>query len=356
VNPKSNQVSLFIFLILIFGTSCGVQVVASSTSELDTTALLLLDKYAENQDKLLSFMAKYEETMEQDYLNKTGPDSDINGNYNSYSISECRYDGNRASIRQTGWGNIDRSSRSLPKEKAEYFSRLYNGKIEIQYNTATINGIKKYASQINPKPAADSGQKLVRFSHTGLFMGYMEEGDSEERVDATLRKAKSLKVREKPELINGSSCLVIEGVTHKGKYTLWLDPDHGYNIAKVVIERSPGDFYISKTSPLRTGWKIDYSIQDVRFEKINENWVPLELTTKYNQINPNGYRKYRLHIKRTAITFNPDFTNAFVPDDIPDGSTLIVLQGASKIPFGTNYTWKNGKPCDKKWNPLDFSE
>jgi hypothetical protein len=210
---------------------------------------------------------------------------------------------------------------------------------------------------------------MIAFLPTGLFMGYLEEADNEERVDATLRKAKSLKVREKPELINGSLCSVIEGVTPKGKYTIWIDPAHGYNIAKSFIERGPGDVYrligtpfCPSTTPIQAGYRVESSIQDVRFEKINGTWVPMELTTKCNQSHiqtrqyPKGYLKRILHITRTAITFNPDFSNMFVPDDIPDGSSLMVLKGSSKVPEGYNYTWKNGKPCDKNGNILNFDK
>lgn len=348
---------LLSIIILLNCSPCGAAVSNTQIFSQNTTALSLLDKYAENQNNLLSFIMKYEETMEQDLLNRIGQSSDINGKYKQYETGECRFNGNRFNIRRIRWGNIERSAQVyIPKENAKYFSELYDGKIRIQSNTALINGIKKHPSQIYPKPSSNLGWQLVRFYHSGLFMGYMEQGDCTERIDAILRNAKSLTVRKKPELVNDSFCSVIEGITSKGKYTVWLDPDHGYNLTKVIVERKPGDFYISKTTPLPTGTKVDYSIEDIRFKQIQGIWVPIELTAKYNQINPNGYRKYLLHIKRTTLTFDPDFSfrQSFVPDDIPDGSSLTVLSGSSTVPFSTDYTWKNGKPCDKNGNLLDF--
>lgn len=347
---RTNLVGSIIAITFIVAVCSNAQIATSSAPIRDTTALLLLDKYAETQDKLLKYIVRYEQTMEQDYGDK---------NLKQYEIGECRFDGSRCNLRQTQWGNIDRSLEEyIPKEKAWYSSWLYDGKMSIKAGTVVTNGVRKLQTLIVPKPAKDSGRDIVTFLSTGLFMGYLEEGDNDERVDATLRKASSLKLREKSELINGSLCPVIEGITPKGKYTLWLDPEHGYNIAKSFIERGPGDVYRINQSPLRPGYRITSSIHDVRFEQINGIWVPMELTIHYNQTHevPKGYWEYRLHFKRTAITFNPDFANAFVPDDIPDGSTLLVQNSTTHVLMGGNYTWKNGKPCDKKGNPLDFSE
>ncbi|MFB3895758.1 MAG: hypothetical protein ACE14V_05590 [bacterium] len=347
---KLNLASSIITLTFIFAACGSAQNAASTAPIRDTTALLLLDKYAETQDKLLSYIVKYEQTMEQDYSGQI---------VKQYELGECRFDGTRCNFRQTQWGNISRSKGDIiPKEKAWYSSWLYDGKLSIKAGTTVVNGVRKLQTLIVPKPAKNTGRDMVTFLSTGLFMGYLEEGDNEERVDVTLRKAQSLTLHEKPELINGSLCLVIEGVTSKGKYTLWLDPNHGYNIAKSVIDRGPGNAYRANQSPLRAGYRITTSIHDVRFEQINGIWVPMELTMNYNQTHevPKGYWKYQIHFKRMTITFNPDFTSAFIPDDIPNGCTLLVQNNTAHVLMGGNYTWKNGKPCDKKGNLLDFSE
>ncbi|MFB3895757.1 MAG: hypothetical protein ACE14V_05585 [bacterium] len=320
------------------------------TTALDTAALALLDNYAKNQDTLASYIVNYEEDIEIERFGTAGPNKGFHDKQARHEKSECRYDGKRYCIRQLQWGSLI----NVPKEQPMYYSILYDGKLYVQSNSAIVKGVKKQPSCINPHPN-QALQQMVQFLNTGLLMGYME-GDSDQRIDTILRQAKSLKLRQKQELINGSPCYVIEGITRKGKYTIWFDPEHGYNLARVVIERREGDFYLPDRPSLEKGDRLDFILQDIRFERIANRWVPMEVTAKQHWESLIGKSNKTYHHKRTQINLNPDFTNAFIPNDIPDGNTIWVVNSTAHVPAGSNYTWKNGKPCDKQGTPLDFSE
>ncbi|MFB3897731.1 MAG: hypothetical protein ACE14V_15680 [bacterium] len=351
---KLNLASSIITITFIFAACSNAQNAAAAAPIRDTTALMLLDKYAETQDKLVSFKVRYEETCDREYLNTYGDNARYSGKYKTYISSECTYDKNRFKLREHSWGNINSTPDVfVPKEKAGYLNVMYDGNLWLQYFADAKNIINKHSSYISPHPRLIN-LRYIQTRPIGLLMGYME-GDFEERIDSILRNASSLKLREKPELINGALCYVIEGITRKGKYTVWLDPEHGYHIAQAMMQRGTGDIYYYDQPALTAKTRVESSIRDIRFEKINGIWVPMELTAKYSQIFFTGSLKYTIHHKNTELILNPDLTNAFVPDPIPDGTNLAVTESTRKVPKGS-YIWKNGKPCDKQGNPLDFSE
>ena len=157
-----------------------------------------------------------------------------------------------------------------------------------------------------------------------------------ERIDSILSKADSLSSREKTESIAGCECYVIDAATKRGGYTVWIDPNHGYNIAKVQVQRKTGDL-IGDGQYQKTD--MSFSLENVRFEEINDVWVPMQADMQ--QIENDGAKTTKWHHKRTQIILNPDFQalKAFVPDDIPDG-TKVLFPGE----YGTEYKWQNGAP------------
>ena len=58
-----------------------------------------------------------------------------------------------------------------------------------------------------------------------------------------------------------------------GKYTFWIDPAHGYNIAKGTTVQREGD--IIAGHKLQGERKSSYEV--VRFEKIGDVWLPMEI-------------------------------------------------------------------------------
>ena len=221
---------------------CSAETERSRPKPPHPTALELLDKYAETQDKLQSFIVKFERSRYQassslhGQLPRLGP-SEPTG------FNEFRFDGKRRKWLFCMWGHVGMSPEFTPKDRAKYGSRLWDGETFFQYG-----GQEKHASfpfgsitQItNFKDNIEEGRKTfchARFKLRGYFYGDYE------RVDSILRHADSISVRDNTQSIGASDCYVIDAVTKHGKYKLWIDPEHGYNIAKAISRKTRGDLW-----------------------------------------------------------------------------------------------------------------
>jgi hypothetical protein len=184
----------------------------------------------------------------------------------------------------------------------------------------------------------------------GIFWGDME------RIDSILKKSSKIGILPDMEKVNGSDCYVIESVTPHGEYKIWIDPEHGYNIAKAETHKtnndilyngvtkheyadmSPGRGYKGKRPKSRDA--VHFYMDNVSFRKVNDVWLPMEAA--YRIIVDYNDRKatYKKHHERTYVKLKPDFEaiKAFIPK-IPEGSTVILDWSP-----GIRYTWQNGKP------------
>ncbi|MBN2591361.1 MAG: hypothetical protein JXA96_15965 [Sedimentisphaerales bacterium] len=176
-----------------------------------------------------------------------------------------------------------------------------------------------------------------------------------------LTESETITLRETTETINDSKCFVIDAVTSHGKFSIWIDPEHGYNIAKAEVRKTENDIYYGKplkdaypqTRPegLPNSWdwerlpplvSYSFNINNVKFDKINNIWVPMEGQWEYIEEDENGkIKKANFSYKAQAIDLNPDFKtiSAFIPD-IPEGTSINIPGGKS------TYTWKGGKIVD----------
>lgn len=92
-------------------------------------------------------------------------------------------------------------------------------------------------------------------------LGYF--GVSEEPAGIVLSEARSISVRDETEKINGVDCFVIDADTKCGKYKVWIDPEHGYNIAKIELQKRKGDL-IRSSERVEIG--MLFLLKNVRFE------------------------------------------------------------------------------------------
>jgi hypothetical protein len=127
-----------------------------------------------------------------------------------------------------------------------------------------------------------------------------------------------------------------------------LDPEHGYHPAKVMNRAKEGDRVHSHL--LAKGDTAMSYLDNVRFEKVSDIWVPMEADGGHDRIvggNPKHFSKEDIHYKRTQITLNPDhdklgsFADPILEDpnndpELVDG-TYVRLENNS-----TGYTWQVG--------------
>jgi hypothetical protein len=234
------------------------------------------------------------------------------------------------------------------KKNPIYRTDLYDGE-NVYYHSQTGKGARPDMIGIDPDPCEENIRCLINTRGEGL-QGRMSGDDL--YINAIFRGAKiTVTVREKPERVGDSDCYVIEARTNRGKYILWMDPNHGYNIARAEVSRSGNDILGKKPlaeskTPYGQYVSDKYSFRDVRFKKIGDIWVPMEATMKSIDIYSDGKKSDKcittIQYKRTEVIVNPDHDalGSFVPK-FPNGSTVRVL-GVPRVRF----TWKDGKYTD----------
>jgi hypothetical protein len=164
--------------------------------------------------------------------------------------------------------------------------------------------------------------------HAGAgVMGYFLGDDgSGERVDQVLRDAQRIQVRDRLEPVGRSRCYVVDAVTKRGKYTIWIDPKHGYNIAKAEVFREARQCDAVFTESWKGKIKMFYtSLSNVRFKRIQDVWVPMEADGEFDSESIRSKDWGKWHYKRTEVVLNPDHEalRSFYPDDIPTGTEVM---------------------------------
>jgi hypothetical protein len=314
------------------------------------TAFELLDKYAETQDKLQSFIVKFERSPYQASTSLSGRLPRL-GKGQASGFVEYRFDGKRSKYLFRMWGHVGMSPEFTPKDRAKYGSRLWDGETFFQYGGQEKHESFPFGSvtQItNYKDNIEEGQKT--FCHARLNLRGYFYGDYE-RVDSILKEADTISVRDNTQSVGGSDCYVIDAVTKHGRYTLWIDPEHGYNIAKAVARKTRGDQ--GSHGILRGKERIYFILKNVRFEKIDDVWVPIEADRYMSRIWSQGeFWKSRGHTKITEFILNPDHDalGSFLPDDIRDGAKIYSINGVRT----RGYTWRNGGPVDENGRKVDY--
>ena len=294
----------------------------------------LLEKYGANLDKQTSFIA----TFEHDgvgYNNLTG--SPNKERQPGFGAGEVCYDGRRIAWRQELWGRISPSVSPPTRAEAAYLSDLWDGESRYDYHCKSPKDAGML--YIWKKGAGNDSAGLGSVPTRGLF-GYLS--DDPGRLDRVLlEQSRSSSVRAKTAKVDGSDCYVIDADTRRGKYTVWIDPKHGYQTARVVVARRGGDLigYVDGDHVHPQG-SADNAVDYVRFLNIDGVWVAVEARQKYKRVyRPGKFYETRGRFRQTSFKLNPDHDalQSFVPHDIREGAS-VHLSGSH-----SNYVWRNGK-------------
>jgi hypothetical protein len=344
--------------ILIVMLICGVIVCPclgkaghSVSGKRHPTASELLDKLTQTQDKLQSFIIKGKTSTEYSMsVPLFSPEHIRANNEKYYQLWEVRTDGNRATSRVHTWGTPDVTVGCIPENNPSYMSHTWDGQ---KYWNYTRHYDDSGISVINMERNEWENKALLGAQGSGLVKSIYPA--SQEPANIVLREARSISVQDKAETINGVECYVIDADTRCGKYKVWIDPEHGYNIAKAQVQLRKGENYSFLGRPFETaGDKLSYNLENVRFEKFDDVWVPVEADIRSHRVlraDRGSFGKAKTHIKITGVTLNPDHDalGSFLPDDIRDGAMV----GIVEIPKIT-YTWQDGKVVDEKGREVDY--
>jgi rhodanese-related sulfurtransferase len=159
------------------------------------------------------------------------------------------------------------------------------------------------------------------------------------RIDAVLTQAKSVSLRIAQEPVNGVDCYVIVAVTQHGDYMVWLDPEHGYNVAKIHLRMSRDKGHIQYASPMRMR-DVSFTHTNLTFAEKDGVWVPMESRSVTESILPDGRCHIsRRHVEVTDVRVNPDHDAllSFEPNDIRNGAQVWLVPHVQ-----IRYSWLNG--------------
>jgi len=319
---------------------CFLSIQVSATEKLSVSELL--DRYAANQDKLNSLIVKTEERFVIKWSHEPSPDF-------VRWVTEFRTDGKRTHLKLCIWNDLVAEDAPAPIADAQHFVEIWNGKFYIECYDVPTKIPEEYITRVRVS-TDEKHRKSTYLTYTGVpFLG-IRYGDYE-RIDSVFRQADSVSVRDKPEQVGSVACYVIDAKTKSRDYTVWIDPEHGYNIAKADIKVKAGDLFCGRQ--FKDSESESLSIINIRFEKIDGAWIPMEadLYSTSNRIDRPSVRS-TLHHKITQIILYPnhDALGSFVPD-IENGTSVRIQE-----PPGIRYTWHDGKKfvVDKWDNSIKY--
>lgn len=312
----------------------------------------LLQRYTQALDATQSFIESYEEVC--DYSNRMPGDPRVVGG-KRFARGQLRSDGHRIYLRNYYWGDFTSKLRDLPESAPRYHLRIEADK-RLYVHTTALNTprVKGIASL---QPAFSEKGVMNRGSCSGIhgFLG------SEERLDAVLRGANRVSVRPTTEKVRGFACHVINADTKYGQYSVWLDPAHGYNAAKVTRKAAGGHKENQRLMP--KGDRSTGSVVITRFEQVGDVWVPVEAEDEIAYTSGKFFRSQRDHFKRTKITLNPDhdklgsFDNPLEhpanDPELKNGTRVrITLPNSVKV----KGSWQDGKVVDESGKVVDIPQ
>ena len=141
------------------------------------------------------------------------------------------------------------------------------------------------------------------------------------RVDHIVRDARDVTLREQTEPVHGVACFVVDAKTKYGDYTLWIDPEHGFNVAKAQIHASQEQKHWYLDKPVRGNWSSMIEIS--QFREFNGMWVAIEGTVdQLFDLPQGGSHTSKSCIQVTELSLNPDHESlgSFAHGDVVDGT------------------------------------
>ncbi len=319
----------------------------------EVTVNELLDRYDQNQSSLTKILIE-SRTVE------LYEDSLVNDPLRARTESKLIIDGERLDLSMIQWPNLENEKDRPEVERAGKQRVIWDGK-------------KWYEQKVGRGP--EHGNVFIVDDKTikdGYFAkGYwgaslcgIYRGDFK-KVSSLLREAEDNITINKIS-VDGHERYVLEAKIESGKYKIYFDPEHGYNICRAEISKQGDDRYynntLSKPPPdyKKLGMDVDnftpplptsprkellFTLKNVNFRKFGEVWIPVEADWETKTTRQNGRVVCEsFHHQRTHVDLSPDFKaiKAFVPD-IPNGTMVYGPVGSHVIHF----KWLDGEIVPK---------
>jgi hypothetical protein len=244
---------------------------------------------------------------------------------------EMRRDKNRYDQIRWDWQSIDNAKSVRRPEEASTMRQMWDGKTlydRWHFRGTNVFDIERKEVTVSVQTSPEIASRNTTLAQYPLapLDGYVVLAPWPQNgpTAKTMQGMDSITVRPRPEPVNGSDCRVVEASNNKQQFTLWIDPRHGYHVARAEY-KDPN---------------LSASFSDVRFEQHGDVWVPVEgkvrqSWTKNGQVISEG----TMQLLRTFIDLNPDFAavGAFEPN-LPEGTRVVVHESP-----GVEFEWRDGR-------------
>jgi hypothetical protein len=128
----------------------------------------------------------------------------------------------------------------------------------------------------------------------------------------------------------------------------------------MLIEKGPGDRIGNDYNHifLKEDGRYKYSYEVLEFEKTEGEWFPKTYKMKKNSKNGGHFSYYERIASFTKITTNPDHDalGSFLPDDIPNGSNVVLRALPNRMEFMNRFVWQDSKVVDKDGREVDVDK
>ncbi|MHC4351736.1 MAG: hypothetical protein ACYS0H_03375 [Planctomycetota bacterium] len=312
----------------------------------------LLQRYTQALDATESFTDAYEEVSDYSYRM---PDGSRVAKGRRFARGQHRADGARLYMQNYYWGDFNPKLMDLPESDSRYNLRIEADGRHYNHSTAVNDPRVKGTAALQPAHQDKAAITIGTYSGIYGFLG------SDERLDAVLRGAKRISMRPTTETVSGVACHVIDADTRYGQYTVWLDPVHGYNAAKVTRKATGGHRENQWLMP--KGDHARGAVVITRFERVGSMWVPAEADQETVYTSGELFRRSSNRYKRSNIVLNPDhdklgsFDNPLEhpanDPELKNGRRVrITTPGSVKV----KGSWQDGKVVDESGKIVDVAQ
>ena len=256
-----------------------------------------------------------------------------------YWSGDVATDGHRGAYRSKKWGQMFDRDRPFLKDNPYCHILTYDGQKVLTYSRHPNSERMPHGGfMIDPNPEAHV-QDVARQCPGAFLLGYFYLGQI--RMDQVLAdRSTRASVRNEPESINGVDCYVLDVTSKYGRATLWLDPEHGYNVAQASSHFKGGDIHLAGTNKrFGSSYKQDNYYKAISFELVDGVWFPTKGTMEYEGSDSRSWWAYNISNTFTNVKLNPDMDAALstAEADIPDGA--VGGYHGSML----HYTWQSGR-------------
>ena len=314
------------------------------------TASELLERYAQTQDQLKSFILKSEDEFTAEYDLRFLPNQGERGRGAGGYLGEVRSDGTRHYRSEKLWEKRRAylpATKSAAQSDPRYNSYLWDGKRVFQYQRSNKTAANDRLFLTPEAHEEARGEHIISTNRSRVLLGYFEDTFDRapynfRRIDNELKQAARLEVLQATEPVRGSQCRVIVAQTAESRYKLWIDPQHSFHIAKAEITRGGRDVKFGNREEI----SLHTYLKNVRFQKFGNVWMPVEADWGYQTkfIN-NCFSRADYHHKIVEFTLSPDheLLRSFDTDEIRNGTSVLIIGHKDG-----SYIWQDGRVVDNE--------